>query len=763
MKTTLRTFLLLVTALAAAASAQAETISLSTADDVGFSSFTSGNHWNYPDGVEKVAPSSDYDYLVALNLSAGTVIRTPDTTADITFGGKSLTLGTDTSYGAFMFKSSNSKVTIPNFILHRAALSLGSLGKTTLGGAVTVEANKNGDPNYLSGNNSRSLELVGTLASTSADVTLSVLRYSLDNSDLGNGYTFYQSGDASGYTGKWIIDNLNRNGKPSTVGDKTTPVTMVVDGAARFGADPGELVSDRITIRNRGVLNVTGSALALGNRGLTVDATGARLTSTGDLTLSGTISGTGLLELNIAGTLTLDATFTGDVQLAITSTDKFIRYGENFRWNSTAANPRDNNFSLPDDAKVVYMTAKGDDTSRTYVTTDVWADGSGAESGKHYVVNGGASRTLRTPGGASETFPGESLTLYSDTAGETENLMIKSKAMTVNKLQLGARASVTFGAYNASPSSDQTLSGNIVVSETDAEPTYFRSSQNSNVRKGIIAATVRGLGTMELTDYNDSGSYRTAAFAITGDLTGFGGKLRVAGYSDSVYTTLEVSDAAQLGGEMAASTADGIRLARAILLVTDSTVLNTKNRHLQIYRNATIKVASGKTFEVANDITVEGPNTLTVDAADAAVKFSGGSAKTGSGNATVAFAAGTITIASESALAAVDAVSFADGTTLLVPFTGVGKNGFLLEAAPTGTVAIDYDKTDYAAEEPPKTLALFSVKGTTATVTAPSVTFAKYPQYNVTLVAEDDVTIGDEAYVRYSAQFTHTGFAIRFR
>ena len=762
MKTTLRTFLLLVTALTAAASAQAETISLSTPDDVGYSSFTSGDHWNYPDGVEKVAPSSDYDYLVARNLSAGTVIRTPDTTADITFGGKSLTLGTDTSYGAFMFKSSNSKVTIPNFILHRAALSLGSPGKTTLGGAVTVEANKNGDPNYLSGNNSRSLELVGTLASTSADVTLSVLRHSLDDRDLDNGYTFYQSGDASGYTGKWIIDNLNRNGNPSPVGDNTTPVTMVVDGAARFGADPGELVSDRITIRNRGVLNVTGSALALGNRGLTVDATGARLTSTGDLTLSGTISGTGLLELNIAGTLTLDATFTGDVQLAITSTDKFIRYGGNFRWNSTAANPRDNNFSLPDDATVVYMTATGDDTSRTYDKTDVWADGSGAESGKHYIVNDGASRTLRTPGGESETFPGDSLTLYSDTDHETENLMIKSKAMTVNKLQLGARASVTFGAYNSRPSSDQTLSGNIVVSGTDTNPTYFRSSQSSNARKGIIAATVRGLGTMELTDYYDSGSYRTAAFAITGDLTGFGGKLRVAGSSDSVYTTLEVSDAAQLGGEMAASTADGIRLARAILSVTDSTVLNTKNRHLQIYRNATIKVASGKTFAVANDITVEGPNTLTVDAADAAVKLSGGSAKTGRGNAAVAFAAGTITIASESALAAVDAVSFADGTTLLVPFTGIGANGFLLEAAPTGTVAIDYDTTDYTAEEPPKTLALFSVKGTTATVTAPTVTFAKYPQYNVTLVAQD-VTIGDEAYVRYSAQFTHTGFAIRFR
>jgi MYXO-CTERM domain-containing protein len=123
----------------------ADTVTLTANDVAGQSSFGSGLHWS--DGL---APHAGDDYVV----SSSRLLRTPESTATLTFGGDSLTLET----GGFLgWKgTANRTVTINNLTLDNGTFANSSNFTNltaTLAGNITLGAGGGNLQSFATGNN----------------------------------------------------------------------------------------------------------------------------------------------------------------------------------------------------------------------------------------------------------------------------------------------------------------------------------------------------------------------------------------------------------------------------------------------------------------------------------------------------------------------------------------------------------------------------------------------------------------------------------
>ncbi|MDO4629034.1 MAG: autotransporter-associated beta strand repeat-containing protein [Planctomycetia bacterium] len=252
---------------------QAETVSLTGSQD-STKSWLTATSWS--NGAE---PSADNDYVVG----NGYTLRTPTDSAH-TFGGKSLTLGDDTSSGILYLKTAEKgTVTINNLCLVNGTIQQAVSYTTTLEGNITVNGSGTikGDPNS---NNTRSL-IVNAPISGSGTLTLDTPGQNhvieLNGNITGNDLTLAKTGSATLLlTGDSNIKSMTQHGGNS----KTGTTILTETGSLRINNDDRglELTNGATFIIRGGVNSIVSGKDYLS--GVKVD-TGSTLSIEGGRTL----------------------------------------------------------------------------------------------------------------------------------------------------------------------------------------------------------------------------------------------------------------------------------------------------------------------------------------------------------------------------------------------------------------------------------------------------------------------------------------------
>ena len=276
--------------------------------------------------------ADDPEAMFISALGFGATLRTSGG-AEVTFPGKYLQIGDSACDGALMLKmGGGNSLFVTNLTLVGGVMVNGDGGTQTVKSDSTIQVKSSASrPFYFTGGKDRAITVEAGLESDATAVAV-VNRYSIGGNvyseERNNSFTLTLGGNNSGYKGKWIVDNLDKNGATTVEQANGKPIYLSISDASKLGADPDFFVADAVTLKNNGALLVTGDTLALGNRGLTVDSTGGRIVRNGDLTISGSISGTGTLDLtDVNGVLTLNATVADTV--TIRRLIKFTNRGDN--------------------------------------------------------------------------------------------------------------------------------------------------------------------------------------------------------------------------------------------------------------------------------------------------------------------------------------------------------------------------------------------------------------------------------------------------
>lgn len=254
---------------------------------------------------------------------------------------------------------------------------------------------------------------------------------------------------------------------------------------------------------------------------------------------------------------------------------------------------------------------------------------------------------------------------------------------------------------------------------------------------------------------NQGSSNPGGTIVLQGLSTNFFGKITISSGSwdatkltASVNECVRVSDARQLGGELAAFTADALKLENwGTLEATDDVDFSTANRGVTIGNYGQVRVASGKTLTIGNKVTLNGE----LRKADTGTLAFGAAADAGSG-AGLVVDAGAIQANVATAFAGVD-VSFANGTALIVDTTkDFGAKGVDLSGAATAVKV----RLGFAADETEHGLSAYPLctvpDGVTVTAARPKRHFVK-----LTTKSNGDGT------VTYLADVGVTGEAIILR
>ncbi|MCR5414597.1 MAG: hypothetical protein K6F50_07720 [Kiritimatiellae bacterium] len=557
-----------------------------------------------------------------------------------------------------------------------------------------------------------------------------------------------------------------------TTGNITVTGGFEVDGgtvsaAELSGTGTIRLADATAVVTTLGSATIAGTTtLATGTSDVSVGAltfeAGAKLvlTGTGSLTFSESISGYKLAlspSGAAAGATVSSVTIKNATASDLKSVFTVVPPEDSAKGNVLAAGATVN-LTQSDSDVVVSVTYPSFVTqttsSQAWNVSAAWSDDAEATSGKHYLVEG--EYRLNTPADAVTVFPGDSLTVIGTNTYSTGFVAQKSRTNTVENLYLGAYGSYHFQNYDSGASVGQWLKGNITIaSDTDNACAAIRASHANPCR---LEANIAGEGELRFipwSNYNFN-------LEISGNNSAYLGKM-IFDCSGTKVANITISTASALGGNPESELDDGVRLNLATLNVTDDVTLTASNRAWRILRASTINVADGKTFEIPAPFTYEvtsSVNPSLTKTGEGKLILSG--AVNSASSATFAVSNGVLQVANEKALSGISTVAFADGTTLLVPYAGIGENGFLLDSTPTGTVTVtvQFDTTGYT--EPPETVALFSVKGTTSSVAAPAVSLTRPAKHSISLLAED-VTIDGVSYVRYSAAIKRTGFMVIVR
>lgn len=254
---------------------------------------------------------------------------------------------------------------------------------------------------------------------------------------------------------------------------------------------------------------------------------------------------------------------------------------------------------------------------------------------------------------------------------------------------------------------------------------------------------------------NQGSSNPGGAIVLQGLSTNFLGKITISSGSwdatkltASVNECVKVSDARQLGGELAAFTADALKLENwGTLEATDDVDFSMANRGVTVGNYGQMRVASGKTLMIGNKVTLNGE----LHKAGTGTLAFGAAAEAGTG-AKLVVDAGTVQANVATAFAGVD-VSFANGTALIVDTTrGFGEKGVDLSGA---TTAVNV-QLGFAADETEHELSAYPLCTVSAGVT---VTVARPKRHFVKLTTKSN---GDGT-VTYLADVGVTGAAIILR
>jgi autotransporter-associated beta strand protein len=306
-----------------------------------------------------------------------------------------------------------------------------------------------------------------------------------------------------------------------------------------------------------------------------------------------------------------------------------------------------------------------------------WSDARPVHADADYFVTDRLMRT-GTPT-AVPAFGGHSLSIHG-----SGDLRTKIPALAIPDLRL-------FGGQisHGGTANNQTLDGAITVYAADSAPFRFVSEGNSALERTLtIRASISGSGALAFAPYPTTTAAHAGGYYIASTNDAFSGKITLNGVK-----TLELGiwDERNLGGlpPDAPFVADHLTLAsNATLRAMSSLVLDDP------WRGIRINGAGGK-FQVAAGDTL----TLATPVSGTAL------AKTGAGHlilagsntlSSVTVAEGSLTVAHIHGLGT-NAVSFASGTTLRIPFPGILPQGFLIPPAATlagpATLSIAHEST----------------------------------------------------------------------
>lgn len=269
-------------------------------------------------------------------------------------------------------------------------------------------------------------------------------------------------------------------------------------------------------------------------------------------------------------------------------------------------------------------------------------------------------------------------------------------------------------------------------------------------------AALTGSGHLKFRANQGSGN-PGGTIVLKGLSTNFFGKITISSGSwdstkltASVNECVRVSDARQLGGELAAFAADALKLENwGTLEVTDDVDFSTANRGVTVGNYAQVRVASGKTLTIGNTVTYADAGQL--HKVGAGTLAFGAAAAAGTG-AKLVVDAGAVQANAAAAFAGVG-VSFANGTALVVDTTkNFGAKGVDLSGATTDVNV----QLGFAADETDHELASYPLctvpEGVAVAVARPKRHFVK-----LTAKANGDGT------VTYLADVGVTGAAVILR
>ena len=432
-----------------AVSAHAATVTLTTTDSIGQTSYNTGLHWS-----DSSAPSAGNDYVVPIEW-----LRTPTTSSgSYTFAGDSLTI---TNGGGFIIKSDNSTHTIDDFILADGGKIWGGNSTGNDGTVFNGHITSSGTGGFIYANQSSyiinsdisgdgDLTLAGSYALTfhgtidmAADFLVTEGTKTLDSDSIfvftiganGVNNVIVKSGGTLNCNGMFDFD---LSGADTTLGN-----TWTVSTGAGFGSTFSVTNSGGapVTDNGDGSWYIDDSAGSGGefkfyeDTGILESVSGnvIEMTAQNQVPASGGIVTTNMPTISVElinGTYALDTnsivmTLNGGSSVAPTvlpygSGTNLVSYTpalalENdlytvsLVWQDLGALSYTNtwSFSLTD----VYLTDSDGLGSSSFNTAGYWSNGEAPTNGLDYLV-GGTTRRLRTPADTnSYTFAGDSLTL----------------------------------------------------------------------------------------------------------------------------------------------------------------------------------------------------------------------------------------------------------------------------------------------------------------------------------------------------------------
>ena len=670
--------LIMTCAAAVTASANSATLTLTTSDASGKSSF---DVWDVSGGGAD-APSAGNDYVV----SGGKYIRV---IWNRTFGGNTLSFGKGNSSGALVIQRGNADVghTIGfgnnGAILENGYWTMWASGRTPTisnAGSLTVTAPESRPFRIALGDGNNTNNAMTINAPIKGAAGTALLLCSGTKPMLPSFYLYNLSAD---YKGKLII-----GGGEEKSGRNSFPVYADIAGAlgGSLVVQTNAMVALRYTTTTFTVPSLelqSGSILVARNK---VNENGCgKIVVTDSLTVEpGAIVKLNTHPYNGSGydgydwvVLTLPAT-KGTIPL------------ENFVCSdvdgvppcSLVTNLVDGVWQLTIHKEPHDVLMANDSTDTTIskalpsalTNATSWSSGNEPQPGKTYIAVAGAggldSSTyprIRTPYQSEPfVFAGDALVL-----GAGGAIYPCGKDVTFPLLNLSPNTTY----INALANCPSHLRGKVYL--RTADDTYPQRFQAYMKGLSAVDAEVSGAGTLYVMSRSSSGN-PYGDFELTALNTNFTGRIKVyaentsdankiPSAADYRHERIFVTDARNLGGPLAEFDADSLELTDySVLEVRNDVDLNVANRGITITGNGCFAVPENVTLAVSNDLTYNGVLTKK----GAGILALNGSARAGSG-AALAVSEGYVRVGATNVLNGVS-VTFADGAYLLVDPTATG-------------------------------------------------------------------------------------------
>ncbi len=286
------------------------------------------------------------EYIAAFGWGRDGLLRSRNSSGNLSFTGDGLTIGTSAKDGTFMLRSGQT-LTVDRLTLVRGLVTSGAGGETLASSNPIVVRSTTARPFYFSIGNGRGITIDGPLYSEDDSALVVINRYSLEDKAENDGElkggTIYFNRDNSAYKGKVKVDYLTTYNKGYTGTDSNTNIVLNVNSNDALGGTPAAAMPDALTLANGGTLAVgyaTSSEAPFapggGLRGLTV-SNGGRVSSSSALYFAMPVTssdGSTLLFDCPNQTVTLSAPVGGSVSFDCSKASKVV-FATGFEWNSS--------------------------------------------------------------------------------------------------------------------------------------------------------------------------------------------------------------------------------------------------------------------------------------------------------------------------------------------------------------------------------------------------------------------------------------------